>query len=47
MIKTLILIRLFGDMSNMLLVKINNFEERVKLTSEMTWQTFKIKQTQA
>jgi hypothetical protein len=36
-------IQLFGDMLNMLLVKINDFEERVKLTSEMTGQTFKIK----
>ena len=39
--------QLYGDMSNTLLVKINNFEVGVKLTSDMTGQTFKIKQTQA
>jgi len=30
-------------MSNMIIVRINNFEEGFKLTSEMTEQTFKIK----
>jgi hypothetical protein len=35
--------RLYGDMSNMLLLQINNFEEGVKLTSDITGQTFKIK----
>lgn len=30
-------------MSNMILVKINDFEEGVKLTSDITEQTFKIK----
>jgi len=35
--------QLDSDMSNMLLVKIYNFEEGVKLTSDTTGQTFKIK----
>jgi hypothetical protein len=30
-------------MSNMILVKINDFEEGVKLISDITEQTFKIK----
>jgi len=30
-------------MSNMILVKINDFEEGVKLNSDITEQTFKIK----
>jgi hypothetical protein len=42
-IKSLIMTKLYEDMSNMILVKINDFEEGVKLTSEMTEQTFKIK----
>jgi hypothetical protein len=42
-VKSLIMTRLYGDMSNMILIKINDFEEGVKLTSEMTEQTFKIK----
>jgi hypothetical protein len=41
-VKSLIMTRLYGDMSNMILVRINNFEEGAKLTSELTEQTFKI-----
>ena len=42
-VKNLIMTGLYTDMSNMILVKINNFEEGVKLTSNMTEQSFKIK----
>ena len=42
-VKNLIMTGLYGDMSNMVLVKINDFEEGVKLTSDLTEQSFKIK----
>jgi hypothetical protein len=42
-VRNLIMTGLYGDMSNMIMVKINDFEEGVKLTSDMTEQTFKIK----
>jgi len=42
-VKNLIMTGLYSDMSNMIMVKINDFEEGVKLTSDMTEQTFKIK----
>jgi hypothetical protein len=42
-VKNLIMTGLYNDMSNMIIVRINNFEEGVKLTSDMTEQTFKIK----
>jgi len=42
-VKNLIMTGLYGDMSNMIMVKINEFEEGVKLTSDITEQTFKIK----
>jgi hypothetical protein len=42
-VKNLIMTGLYSDMSNMILVKINDFEEGVKLTSDMTEQSFKIK----
>jgi hypothetical protein len=42
LVKNLIMTGLYNDMSNMILLKINNFEEGVKLTSEMTEQTFRI-----
>ena len=42
-VKNLIMTGLYTDMSNMILVKINNFEEGVKLTSDITEQSFKIK----
>lgn len=42
-VKNMIMTGLYGDMSNMIMLKVNDFEEGVKLTSEMTEQTFKIK----
>jgi hypothetical protein len=42
-VKNLIMTGLYGDMSNMIMLKINDFEEGVKLTSDITEQTFKIK----
>ena len=42
-VKSLILTDLYSDMSNMVIVKVNEFEVGVKLTSEITEQTFKIK----
>ena len=42
-VKNLILTDLYADMSNMIIVKVNDFEEGVKLTSDLTEQTFKIK----
>jgi hypothetical protein len=42
-VKNLIMTGLYNDMSNMIIIRINNFEEGVKLTSDMTEQTFKIK----
>ena len=34
---------LHNDQSNMLIVRINDFEEGIKMTSDLTEQTFKIK----
>jgi len=42
-IKNLFMTNLYADMSNMLIIRINDFEEGVKLTSEKTEQTFLIK----
>jgi hypothetical protein len=42
-VTNLILTDLYADMSNMVIVKVNDFEEGVKLTSDVTEQTFKIK----
>ena len=42
-VKNLIFTSLYNDMSNMIIVKINDFEEGVRLTSDLTEQTFKIK----
>jgi hypothetical protein len=42
-VKNLILTDLYPDQSNMVIVKVNDFEEGVKLTSDITEQTFKIK----
>jgi len=42
-VKNLILTDLYADMSNMVIVKVNDFEEGVKLTSDVTEQTFRIK----
>jgi hypothetical protein len=43
-VKNLIMTTLYTDQSNMLIVRVNNFEEGVKLTSDVYEQTFKIKQ---
>ena len=42
-VKNLIMTGLYTDQSNMIIVKINDFEEGVKLTSDITEKTFKIK----
>lgn len=42
-VKNLIMTGLYSDMSNMIIVRINDFEEGIKLNSDMTEQTFKIK----
>jgi hypothetical protein len=42
-VKNLIMTRLYSDQSNMIIVKVNDFEEGVKLTSDITEQTFKVK----
>jgi hypothetical protein len=42
-VKNLILTDLYADQSNMVIVKVNDFEEGAKLTSDITEQTFKIK----
>jgi hypothetical protein len=42
-VKNLIMTGLYSDMSNMLIVRINDFEEGLKLTSDLTEQTFNIK----
>jgi hypothetical protein len=42
-VKNHILTDLYLDMANMVIVKVNDFEEGVKLTSDITEQTFKIK----
>jgi hypothetical protein len=42
-VKNFIMTGLYGDQSNMIIVSINDFEEGVKLTSDKTEQTFKIK----
>ena len=42
-VKSLIMTGLYIDQANMIIVKINDFEQGVKLTSDLTEQTFKIK----
>jgi len=42
-VKNLIMTSLYNDQSNMIIVRVNDFEEGVKLTSEKTEQTFNIK----
>lgn len=42
-VKNLIMTGLYSDQSNMIIVKISDFEEGVKLTADKTEQTFKIK----
>jgi hypothetical protein len=41
-VKNLIMTGLYTDQANMVIVRIREFEEGVKLTSELTEQTFKI-----
>jgi hypothetical protein len=42
-VKNLIMTGLYSDQSNMIIVKINDFEEGVRLTSDLTEKTFIIK----
>lgn len=42
-VKNLIMTALYSDQANMMIIKVRNFEEGVKLTSGLTEQTFKIK----
>lgn len=42
-VKNLIMTELHNDQLNMVIMKVNYFEEGIKLTSEMTERTFKIK----
>ncbi len=42
-VKNLIMTGLYPDQSNMLIIKVNDFEEGVKLTPELTERTFKVK----
>jgi hypothetical protein len=42
-VQNLIMIRLYSDMSNMILLRINSFEEGFRLTSDMTEKIFNIK----
>jgi hypothetical protein len=42
-VKNLIMTELYKDQSNFLILKVNEFEEGIKLTSDITEQTFKIK----
>ena len=42
-VKNLIMTDLHSDQSNMVIVRVNDFEEGAKLTSDLTERTFKIK----
>lgn len=42
-IKNLIMTTLYADQANMIIIRVNDFEEGVKLTSGVSEQTFKIK----
>jgi hypothetical protein len=42
-VKNLIMTALYNDQSNMVIVKINDFEEGIKLTNSLTEKTFTIK----
>jgi hypothetical protein len=42
-VKNTIMTSLYSDMTNMLIVKVNDFEEGFKLSSDLTEHTFKIK----
>ncbi|TAL60381.1 MAG: hypothetical protein EPN88_16060 [Bacteroidetes bacterium] len=41
-VKNLIMTDLYSDQSNMIIVKVNEFDEGVKLTTDLTEKTFKI-----
>jgi hypothetical protein len=43
-VNNLIMTELYRDMANLTIVKVNEFEEGIKLTSDITEKTFKIKQ---
>jgi hypothetical protein len=43
-VRNLIMTTLYADQSNMLIVRVNDFEEGVKLTAEVSEQTFNVKQ---
>lgn len=42
-VKNLIMTGLYADQANMIIIRVNDFEEGFKLTSSMTEQTFNIK----
>jgi hypothetical protein len=42
-VKNFIMTSLYSDMSNMMIIKVNDFEEGIKLTTYLTEQTFIIK----
>lgn len=42
-VKNLIMTSLYSDQANMVIIRINDFEEGVKLTPDLTEMTFKIK----
>ncbi|MCJ7447786.1 MAG: hypothetical protein MUO72_08840 [Bacteroidales bacterium] len=41
-VKNMIMTQLYSDQANMTIIRINDFEEGIKLTSEVTEQTFKL-----
>jgi hypothetical protein len=43
-VRNLIMTKLYADQANMIIVRVNDFEEGVKLTPEVPEQTFKLKQ---
>ena len=42
-VQNLIMTKLYSDQSNMIIVRVDDFEEGVKLTTDLTERTFKIK----
>jgi hypothetical protein len=43
LVRNMLMTTLYADMSNMVIVRVADYEEGVKLTSDITEQTFKIK----
>jgi hypothetical protein len=41
-VKNMIMTQLYSDQANMTIIRVNDFEEGIKLTSEVTEQTFKL-----